>query len=70
MSPVITGILQGIYMIGEELFRPAAQRIGRAAGVKTDTPFFSWIRRLRTFILVSVGFVLFRADSLAMAGQE
>ncbi len=64
-----TGILQGIYMIGEELFRPAAQRIGRAAGVKTDTPFFSWIRRLRTFILVSVGFVLFRADSLAMAGQ-
>lgn len=64
-----TGILQGIYMIGEELLGPVAVRACRAAGVKGDTALFSWLRRLRTFILVSAGFVLFRSDSLSMAWE-
>ncbi|RKJ04359.1 hypothetical protein D7X87_11475 [bacterium D16-54] len=41
----------------------------RTAGVRTDRAFFLWVRRFRTFVLVSVGFVLFRSDSLTMAWQ-
>ena len=37
--------------------------------MRTDRAFFLWVRRFRTFVLVSVGFVLFRSDSLTMAWQ-
>ncbi len=64
-----TGILQGAYMIGEETVRPLALSGCRAAGVDPGAPVLRWLRRIRTFVLVSAGFVLFRSDSLSMAGQ-
>lgn len=69
-----TGILQGVYItLGELLHfftknrkRKESEAVGRAG---VAAVFLRIFRRVRTFVLISAGFVLFRADSLTMAGE-
>lgn len=56
------GLLQGIYIIVGEIIRnsrntkkDSSEKVGRCLSV---------LRRLRTFVLISIAFVFFRADSL------
>lgn len=64
-----TGLLHCFYMIVGTLLSPAFEALYRVTGFRKDSLLFRWLRRLRTFILVSIGFILFRSDSLAMAGS-
>lgn len=64
-----TGLLQCAYMIFGELMRPLADRLCRLLHLKPTSRVMRGFRRLRTFLLVTAGFVFFRSDSLTMAGE-
>ena len=63
-----TGLLHCAYMITGELLRPVTELFYKTTGINRDSSLMKVIRMVRTFILVTVGFVFFRADSLTMAG--
>ena len=63
-----TGLLHCAYMITGELLRPVTELFYKTTGINRDSYLMKVIRMVRTFILVTVGFVFFRADSLTMAG--
>lgn len=64
-----TGLLQCAYMIAGELLEPLFSWFYRFTRIRVDSAVMKNVRRVRTFLLVTVGFVLFRADSLSMAGE-
>ncbi len=64
-----TGLLQGVYMIIGALLEPLAIAFFRFVRVKRTAPILRLLRRIRTFVLITVGFVLFRSDTLTMAGE-
>ncbi len=63
------GALHGLYQIAGELLEPAASGICRSLHVNTGT--FSWkvLRILKTFFLVDIAWIFFRADTMAAAFQ-
>lgn len=64
-----SGLLHCTYMILAEIFEPAFQRFYKATGLNRENPIWRAFQMLRTFVLVSAGFVFFRSDSLTMAFQ-
>lgn len=62
-----TGLLHGFYMVSGEIFEPFLKKI--TALFKINTKCFSWhlFQSIRTFALVCVGFLFFRADSMSAA---
>lgn len=64
-----TGLLQCAYMIAGELLRPLSHRLFGLLHLDPASLAAKGFRRLRTFLLVTAGFVLFRSDSLTMAGE-
>ncbi|MCI8660079.1 MAG: MBOAT family protein [Lachnospiraceae bacterium] len=64
-----TGLLQCGYMIFGELLKPLSDQLYRLLLVDPNAPAIRVLRRVRTFLLVTAGFVLFRSDSLIMAGR-
>lgn len=66
---VFWGALHGLYQIAGELLEPAASGICRSLHVNTGT--FSWkvLRILKTFFLVDIAWIFFRADTMAAAFQ-
>lgn len=63
-----TGLLQCAYMIAGEILEPLFSWFYRLSKIRRDSVVMKSVRRVRTFLLVTIGFVLFRADSLTMAG--
>ncbi len=64
-----TGLLQCAYMIAGELGKPLFECFYRFTRIDPQSAVRRIIRKIRTFLLVTAGFVLFRADSLTMAGE-
>lgn len=64
---IVWGGLHGVYQIAEEMISPVFARIYKKFHVNTES--FSWkcLRIGKTFILVDVAWVFFRADTLTSA---
>lgn len=62
-----SGLLHCMYMILAQIFEPAFDGFYRVTGLNRDNPVWKAFQMLRTFVLVSIGFVFFRSDSLTMA---
>lgn len=80
---MFTGLWHGgkwTFLIGVGLYHAALMSVGLLAkpltdsfyektGLNRDNPLWVAFQRIRTFLLVTAGFVLFRADSLSMAAE-
>lgn len=64
-----SGLLHWCYIAAGELLGPGIRRRMEGAGIPMDAPWMNRLRVLRTFFLVSIGFVFFRADSVGAALQ-
>ena len=64
---VLYGVYYGTLIILSVLFRPLSDRMNRALRIRTDGTLWKLFRVARTFALVCIGFVLFRADDMAVA---
>lgn len=58
------GLLQGGYQIAGELLQPIRKKIKHMFGVRENTAAYVLWQRLCTFALVTVGWIIFRAESL------
>jgi D-alanyl-lipoteichoic acid acyltransferase DltB (MBOAT superfamily) len=65
---VVWGLLNGIFLIGGVMIKPMRERIYRACGIRENGVVISWVEMTITFILVCVGWVIFRAQNLPDAG--
>ncbi|TDB37672.1 MAG: MBOAT family protein [Actinobacteria bacterium] len=61
------GLLNGCYQIFGELTEPIRERVIAAARIERDGRVHRVLQTVTTFVLVTVGWVFFRADSLADA---
>lgn len=59
-----TGLLQCIYIIVSELLTPGFKKIKEKLKIEDKTKWFRVFRKLRTFVLISVGLMFFNANSL------
>lgn len=64
---VMYGVYYGVMIIAAMLCRPLFQKINNALHIRTTGFGFRLFRTLRTFVLVCLGFILFRAESLGKA---
>ena len=62
-----TGLLHCFYMLLGDILRPARRSLLSLLHVSEDCTALRIIRSLWVFLLVTIGFVLFRSDSLAQA---
>ena len=62
-----SGLLHCAYMISAEIFEPLINRFYEITGISRENRLWSIFQMFRTFVLVSIGFVFFRSDSLTMA---
>lgn len=60
-----TGLLQCVYIIISELCSPFFKGFYEKHGIRADAVIFRYLRKLRTFLLISVGFMFFNANSLS-----
>lgn len=61
------GLLQWFYIVSGELLTPFWKYLKRVLHVKEESYAFCAFQRIRTFILMSLSFLLFRADGLHSA---
>ena len=64
---VFWGFLHGIYLVLENLLRPAVRKINARYNVKTGTTGYRICRAVVTFVLVDFAWIFFRADSMHQA---
>lgn len=62
-----SGLLHCFYMITAEAAEPLTDRFYLLTGLSRENRVWRFFQILRTFVLVSIGFVFFRSDSLTMA---
>jgi D-alanyl-lipoteichoic acid acyltransferase DltB (MBOAT superfamily) len=67
MTFVIWGLLNGVYQIIGELLMPLRQRVLAAVRIAQDGRVHRVLQTVTTFVLVTIGWVFFRAGSLADA---
>ena len=66
---VAWGLLNGLILIAEDLLKPLKRRIDLKLKIRTDDPFYKWIRRFVTFFIVTITWIFFRAGSLPQAAS-
>ena len=66
---VAWGLLNGLILIAEDLLKPLKRRIDLKLKIRTDDPFYKWIRRFVTFFIVTITWIFFRAGSLPQAAN-
>jgi len=59
-----TGLLQCIYIIVSELLTPQFKKINEKLSINDKAMWFRMFRKLRTFVLISIGLMFFNANSL------
>ncbi len=64
---VIWGLLHGIYQVVEIVLEPVATKIRNILHLKEDGLLYKITSTVRTFVLVTVAWVFFRADTLSNA---
>ncbi len=62
-----SGLYHGILMAAALMTEPWQKKFYEKTGIRREHPLWTGFQRLRTFVLVAVGFVFFRSDSLKMA---
>ena len=62
-----SGLLHWFYIVAGELLNPVYGNIMEKCHIKSDSRLVNGWRMVRTFLLVNIGFVFFRADSAAAA---
>lgn len=64
-----SGLYHAVLMAAALLTEPWQKKFYSLTGMNKENPVWVFFQRVRTFVLVSAGFVLFRSDSLKMAGE-
>lgn len=59
-----SGILHWFYIVSGEILEPVFQRLRTFCHIKVEGKGFVFFQRVRTFLLVTIGLTLFRADNL------
>ncbi len=62
-----SGLLHWFYIVVGELLNPAYRKLMEKCHIHADSKWLDLWRMIRTFFLVNIGFVFFRADSVAAA---
>lgn len=62
-----SGLLHWSYIVMGELLQPVFKRLLQKCRVDAESKWLNGLRMLRTFFLVNIGFVFFRADSMRTA---
>lgn len=62
-----SGLLHWFYIVGGEICKPAFDKLAELLKINTESLAFRIWQSIRTFALVCVGFVFFRADSTSQA---
>lgn len=62
-----SGLYHAVLMSLALLAEPLIKKFYQKTGLRRETPLWVLFQRVRTFVLVAAGFVLFRSDSLEMA---
>ena len=65
---VLWGVVHGVYQIVGNLTAKSRSKIIARIGIVENSPFDIWSRRVITFILVSLAWMIFRANSFADLG--
>ena len=64
---VVWGGLHGLYQIAGDLLRPARDRACSLLHIRREAPFWTAVRGLWTFALVTLAWIFFRAESTGQA---
>jgi len=64
---LVWGVLHAIYQIAEDVLTPLGRKLTNKLRISTQTFSFRLFLRIKTFILVAVAWVFFRADSVKAA---
>lgn len=64
-----SGLLHWFYIVSGELLTPFFHKLMKRLHIKQESLWVNGFRVLRTFFLVNIGFVFFRADSVRTAWQ-
>ncbi len=64
---VAWGLINGILLIAEDLLKPLKVKADTGLNIRTDDPFYMWVRRFITFFIVTLTWIFFRAGSLPQA---
>lgn len=62
-----SGLLHWFYMVTGELAEPLFERLRNFLHIDKKSGWFLWLGRIRTFLLVTLGFVFFRSHTVADA---
>lgn len=65
LSFIAWGLLHGVYQVAGDLTHRIRERLYSAAGIEKDGLVYLTLKRIGTFVLVCVGWILFRANSLS-----
>jgi D-alanyl-lipoteichoic acid acyltransferase DltB (MBOAT superfamily) len=66
-SFIFWGLLHGLYLVAENIFRPLIRRMNRTFHIPTASSGYLICRRAYTFVLVGFAWIFFRADSMHQA---
>ena len=66
-SFVVWGALHGVYQIAEILLDPAGKKLRSRLGLQDNSAVCVWAARIRTFLLVTLAWVFFRAATVGTA---
>ena len=61
---IIWGVVHGVYQVIGNLTKKPRDKFWEMLGVKQDNPVLIWARRIVTFMLVSLAWIVFRANTL------
>jgi D-alanyl-lipoteichoic acid acyltransferase DltB (MBOAT superfamily) len=64
MQYIFWGLMHGGYQVAGEVLMPFRKRLRRFLKVNEESPVFLWWQRGGTFVLVTIAWVIFRAESL------
>ncbi len=65
LSFIVWGLLHGMYQIVGDLTHPFRERLYSAAGIEKGGIVYLTLKRIGTFILVCISWIIFRANSLS-----
>ena len=64
---ILWGVYYGILLIGELIFQPTTKKWIKKLKINTGAPWFIAFQILRTMVLVLLGYVLFRSNTMSRA---
>lgn len=66
---ILWGVYYGVLLIGSLILQPTFKKWSQKLSINTKSPAFALFQMARTFLLVLLGYVLFRSPTLGRAAQ-